>query len=251
MNKFFENRKKADATALVNALFKEMRVEEAGEPSLYINPSSLNCPVACAFKLTGKPVRESVSSFQSRSYADNGNDRHERIQAFLSQTDYWVDIEQYIKDKSLPLEIIEKQGYEVLLLSESEKVKFKCDGMLLINGEYYVLEIKTERSSINATRTTPNPKHLNQGIAYATLLDVGKIMWIYEGREYLEQKAFSQEVSALEKEQMRQYLQAIRVWKDEPENLERNKSQCNYCDYKDYCRMYFNELKKKELLENV
>lgn len=249
MPKFFENMEKSDATALITALFREFVVVEGKVGSPYISPSSLDCPVACAFKLTEMPVMDSTESFQSRSFADNGNDRHSRIQDFLSQTEYWVDVEQYVKEKNLPLTIVEKQGHEVLLLSEELRVRFRCDGMLLINGEYYVLEIKTERSSVNARRTSADPKHYSQGVTYATLLDTSRILWVYEGRDFLEQKVFAQDVSSSEKADIVSYIKYILENKDKPYLMERNTKACTYCGYKKYCKEYFKNAKKEGLIK--
>lgn len=249
--KYFENQVERnggnDASALIDALFREFKVIEGKEPSKFISPSSLNCPVSSAFKLQGVVTEQARESFQSKSFLDNGNDRHERIQEFLSNTEYWVDVEEFIAKKNLPLEILEKAGYEVLLYSEEYQSRFRCDGILLINGEYYILEIKTERGSVFAKRTGPDPKHYAQGVTYSLFFDVNKIMWVYEGREYLEQKPFVQIVAQAEKEQMSQYIKSIISNKGAPENLERNLSACRYCSYRNYCKMYFNEIKKKEM----
>lgn len=252
MGKLFENKigrsgEGDSAAALLDALFREFKVIDSRTPSAYISPSSLNCPVACVFKLQGIEVPPEKQSFQSRSFAENGEDRHTRIQDFLSQTEYWVDVAEFIKKKNLPLVIVEKQEHEVLLVSEKYRTRFKCDGILLINGEYYILEIKTERGSVTVKRNEPDKKHYLQGVAYTMLFDIGKIMWCYEGRDYLEQRLFVQDVTSTEKEQVSTYLTAILENIEKPEALPRNESACRYCSYKKYCKMYFNEIKRKEM----
>ena len=250
MSKFFEDmvdNSSNDAAALLDALFREFHEVEPKEPSRYISPSSLNCPIGCAFKLQGLSTEPVKESFQSRQFAEHGNDRHERIQEFLSKTPYWVDVEEYIKKKNLPLIVVERAGHEVLLVSEEYRTRFRCDGMLLINGEYYILEIKTERGSVNVRRTGPDKIHYMQGVAYTLLLDTGKIIWLYEGRDYLEQKLFVQDVTNQEKERVSNYIKNIIANVDTPENLPRNEVACMYCPYKKYCKMFFKELKRKEM----
>lgn len=250
--KFFEDSSKSDPRGkdeietMMYALFNQFKEVPKELPSKYLSPSSLNCPVAGAFKLQGAPVIPEKSSFRSRSFADNGNDRHNRIQEFLSETDMWVNIADYIKDKNLPLEIVEQQGHEVLLLSEHYKTRFRCDGMLLINGEYYILEIKTERGSVTASRTHPDEKHYKQGVTYTLLLDANNILWVYEGRDNLEQKPFVQVISKSEKANISNYISDIISNMETPEKLTRNLKACTYCPYKNYCKMYFNEIRKKE-----
>ena len=236
-----------DAAALLDALFREFKVVKGEVPSPYISPSGLNCPMDMAFKLKGIPTEDSKESFQSRQFADNGTDRHERIQAFLSTTPYWVDVAEYVKSKNLPLDIIEQQGHEVLLVSEEYRTRFRCDGMLLIDGEYYVLEIKTERGSATAKRTGPAEAHYLQGLTYTMLLDVDKIMWVYEGREYLEQKPFVQVITQKEKEYIKEYIKNIIANIDTPENLQDNERACRYSSYSNYKKMYLAEIKRKEM----
>lgn len=248
--KLFETKSEnnvGDAQALLEGLFREFKVVKGSVPSPYISPSGLGSPMDCAFKLQGIPTEDKKESFQSRQFAVNGNDRHDRIQDFLSKTEYWVDVEQYVKDKKLPLKIVEKQGNEVLLVSEEYRVRFRCDGILLINGEYYVLEIKTERGSVTVRRTGPDEKHYLQGVTYALLLDIGKIMWLYEGREYLEQKPFVQEVTKEDKEYVSDYIKNILANINTPENLPQPKGSNTYSSYKKYKKMYLAEIKRKEM----
>lgn len=250
MAKFFEDssaHRSIDAATMMDELFREFKVVPGSVPSPYISPSGLNCPMDCAFKLQGIPTEDTRESFQSRQFAENGSDRHERIQGFLSQTPYWVDVAAYIRERNLPLTIVEQQGHEVLLVSEDYRTRFKCDGMLLIDGEYYILEIKTERSSAFAKRTGPDEKHYLQGLAYSMLLDVGKIMWIYEGRDYLEQKPFVQEVTAEEKVWISDYIKNIIANINTPENLPLPKGGCKYSSYAKYRKMYLAEIKRKEM----
>ena len=247
MKMFEETQRPGDAAALISALFREFKDVEVGEASRYISPSGLGCQVACAWKLTGAPTTPQKESFQSRGFAEAGEDRHKRIQEFLSKMPYWDDVEQYVKEKKLNLEIVRRDGYEVLLYSPEFSARFKCDGMLFIDGYYYVLEIKTERQEANSSRVGPDEKHQKQGIAYTRIMDTERIMWVYEGRNYLEQKPFVQIVSKEQKAAIAKYMKDIVRYKDTPEKLQRDEKGCATCNYKNYCKMYFRELKKREL----
>ena len=251
--KFFENvtdkNRSSDAAALLDATFREFEVVKGKVPSPYISPSGLNCPMDMAFKLKGIPTEDKKESFQSRQFAEHGNDRHDRIQEFLSKTPYWVDVAEYVEEKGLPLIVGERKGHEVLLISEEYRTRFRCDGMLLIEGEYYVLEIKTERGSVTKRRTGPDEKHYLQGLAYTMLLDVDRIMWVYEGREFLKQKPFVQEVTQKEKEYIKDYIKNIIDNVDTPENLPYDPKACRYSSYKKYRKMYLAEIKRKEMEE--
>lgn len=252
--KFFENAttvRARETQDIIADLFREFHAVPEYEPNRTISPSSLNCQVACAFKLTGKPITPQKESFQTRSYAEAGEDRHKRIQAFLSQTEYWVDIEQYIKEKQLPLEIEAKDGFEYLIYSQDLRVRFKCDGLLLVNGQYHILEIKTERQSANSSRIGPEDKHQKQAMAYCLLLDIDKVLWLYEGRDFLEQKVYLQLVSREERKQIAKYIGEILRFQHIPEKLQKDEKACNYCNYRNYCKMFFRKLKLEEHRKNA
>ena len=140
--------------------------------------------------------------------------------------------------------MIEDDPYEVLLQHKELPIRFKCDGMLLIEGIYYILEIKTERGNVNMFRTSYDPKHQKQGVTYTLMLGTDRILWIYEGREMLEQKPFVQIVTKEEKQAMLKYLEDIVANKDKPELLAQDPKSCGYCPYKKHCRAYFKEVKK-------
>lgn len=246
MKMFEDNRPPEDAAALLSALFREFYEVPSGVPSQTISPSGLACQVACALKLQGIPTEPQKESFQSRGFTDCGEDRHKRIQEFLSQTPYWVNVGEYVKKKKLDLDVIRDDGYETLLQHKTLPIRFKCDGMLLIEGIYYVLEIKTERGQVNAFRTSYDPKHQKQGITYTLMLHTDRILWVYEGREMLEQKPFVQIVTKQEKADMQKYLQEIVDNKDHIEFLKNDEKSCAYCPYKKYCKAYFKEYKKKQ-----
>lgn len=309
--KFFEdNKPPADAAALIFALLREFKEDKGYIPSRNLSPSGLGCKVSCAFKLQGVPTEPEMSSFQSRSFAENGEDRHARIQGFLSKTPYWVNVADYIKARPrLRLRVVtaedqvterrnyfetrvaalateykqhEQDGtldqwadadeyesakryldtpieqqikeveaqnkYETLLVHEKYPIRFKCDGILLIEGVYYILEIKTERQSVNNERTTHDPKHELQGISYATLLGTSRVLWLYEGRDHLEQKLFVQLVTEAQKQEWREYIQDILENVNTVHKLERTQKSCGYCNYKKHCRALFKQFKKEGLI---
>lgn len=302
MEFFAETKKRRDAASILSELFKTYK-ESSSSASRYLSPSSLSCQVACAFKLQGVPTEPSKDSFQSASFADAGEDRHRRIQGFLSHTPYWVDVSKYVSERSdlevrvvtveervsdyrhyneerlkslldyktgmamVPEEIVKEiddldtwlhtedaihcrkmyqdDPYETLLVHKTLPIRFKCDGILYIEGNYYILEIKTERNSINIFRTTYDDKHQLQGISYSALLKINEILWVYEGRDSLEQKVFIQSVSDSQHASMLNRFRFIVDNKDNVSVLERDLKACTYCPYKKHCRQTFKVLKKE------
>lgn len=231
---------------IIRQLFYERKVKPAYTPSKFISPSSMSCPIACCYKLQGVELPEHKESFFDCSKADAGTDRHERIQAFLSQTPYWVDVKEYVETKKLPLIVLKQDGYEVLLQHKIYPLRFKCDGMLKIDGKYYVLEIKTEGEQKNLNRKTFNPDHEFQGVTYSTVLDTVGIVWVYEGRDSCDPKTFLQEVSQGDRQIIKKYVSDIVKFKDNPFDNFQLETKCTYCDYKSHCKKEYKEWKKKQ-----
>ena len=150
----------------------------------------------------------------------------------------------------MPLDVISQQGNEVLLVSKEYRTRFRCDGMLLIEGEYYILEIKTERGQQAAKRTGPAEKHYLQGVAYAMLLDVKKIMWVYEGRDLFRAKAIRSRSKRRRKSKISLYIKNIIANVNTPENLPAGEG-CKYSAYNKYRKMYLAERKRKEMEKSM
>lgn len=159
-----------------------------------ISPSGLGCQRGAAFKLQGAMMKDSEETYESGLAAAMGTFIHERIQKFLSRSKIWVDIEQYLKERpELNLSIAKEQKHagEVSLvfsgIRNGKKVSppfsFQCDGIVRIDGEYYIVEIKSEGQRAWENRAEPNPKHSMQAISYGFLYGIDKILWIYASRE--------------------------------------------------------------------
>ena len=166
--------------------------EKASNPAL--SPSGFGCKRGAAFKLSGAMMSASEETYESGIAAAMGTFIHERIQKFLSKSPIWVDVEKYIKIKpELGLSIAKEQKHdgEVSLvfsgIRNGKRVTppftFQCDGIVFIEGEYYLVEIKSEGQRAWENRTEPNPKHAMQAISYSFLYGIDKILWVYASRE--------------------------------------------------------------------
>lgn len=160
-------------------------------PSL--SPSGLGCQRAAAFKLSGAMCREDTETYESSLAAAMGSFVHERLQKFMSKSNIWVNVQDYIVEHpelNLRLREHQRSDGEVSLEFSGERqgthvppFTFQCDGLVKIEGEYYLIEIKTETETAWQKRGAPNPKHQEQGRAYAFLYGVRNILWVYASRE--------------------------------------------------------------------
>lgn len=283
--KFFEDTKQqpVNVVLVMEQLFKEFKELPVRGASRYISPSGLGCAVACACKLHGIVAEPRRENFQTMSFMDAGEDRHKRIQQFLVTTPYWVNVATFIKERNLPLKAVYKvdtkkystpenplpeeilveekddfllkyqlpeaalfiDDYETLLVHKTLPIRFKCDGILYINGTYYVLEIKTESATKNRGRDLYDPKHQLQGKAYSWLFNIENILWVYESRDTLTQKFFVQLVLKEERKSIEDYIQAI---VDCGTNLEKlpkcYEEKCTHSPYTKHYKSYMEGLVK-------
>lgn len=215
-----------------------------------ISPSGLGCPRGAAFKLSGAVMEDSEETYESGIAAAMGTFIHERIQKFLSTSDIWVDVKDYIEENpQLGLSIAEKQksaGEVSLVFSgyrNGKKVtppfSFQCDGIVKIEGEYYIVEIKSESDRVWQNRTEPNPKHRNQAISYSFLYGIDKILWVYASRESYgaNRKVYLQKIDEREVETF--LLECSRIGEavemGEIKYLPKSKD-CKWCAYLKECK---------------
>lgn len=249
--------------------FPELAVERALNGIIYkegafarktLSPSGLICPRAAAFKLSGYWQEGKEETYDSDLVMEMGTFVHERIQKFLRASDIWVEVEDYLKEfPELNIEInpFQKHAGETSLLFSGERgnikvppFSFQCDGIVKIDGEYYLVEIKSETERAWENRRAPNPKHALQGTAYSFLYGIKNILWIYASRESFgsHRKVYCQEVSKESVNSFIPYVQNIgkAVEAEDIGSLPRAK-ECRYCANVELCKEL--DLKKKQELE--
>lgn len=214
-----------------------------------LSPSGLVCQRAAAFKLKGAIRREEEETYESNLAAAMGTFIHERIQKFLRNSDIWVEVEDFIKSRpelGLQVNDVQKHDGEVSLLFSGRRgdivvppFSFQCDGIVLIDGEYYIVEIKSETEAAWAKRSAPNPKHEEQGVGYAFLYGIRKILWVYASRESFgsHRKVYLQEI---EESRVNSFVSTVsnigeKVDADRIVDLPKAKD-CRYCAFVHQCK---------------
>ena len=169
-------------------------------------PSSMRCQRQSWFKLRG--VQPDVPTTPDRTLdftAKVGTACHEIIQENLSHIygDDWIDVSEYVKHANLPYQVnCTKSGYETRVEIENPPVKFACDGILRINGIYYLLEIKTSEYSSFDKLVNPKDHHMTQIITYGSLLNLDKALVLYQERQYGGTKCFEVTIDSLQKQEV-------------------------------------------------
>lgn len=231
----------------LKASIERMDAETSRPPSQTYKPSSMNCIRNMYYQVTGTTPDEERSSYCLVGICESGTDRHERIQNAVSHMkDYgvdceYIDVADYIKEHNLTqLEVRGKTDFETKLYHKDLNISFLCDGIIKYEGEYYILEIKTESVYKWQSREGVAEEHHNQAICYSMCFGINKVLFVYENRDNCDKKAFIFEVNDDMKMSVVVKIEECDNYVKEktppPKPLNVPKKACAYCNYKTECR---------------
>lgn len=224
------------------------RTENIRQPSRSYKPSSLGgCMRMNYFQIVGAPVdKHNPTEGNMIGIQEAGTDAHERIQGHIVNAKKagfdleWIDVETFLKTRPVQgTRVISKNGHETKLFNDVLELSFMCDGIIKMNGQYYILEIKTEVSFKWQGRTQPEAKHVVQATAYSTALGINKIMFLYVNRDNFNKKTFLHEVEEQDKyDKVVHYIEECNsyVARQEVPAMSANKKDCTYCKFKSECK---------------
>jgi CRISPR/Cas system-associated exonuclease Cas4 (RecB family) len=223
-------------------------LSERRKPSQTFKPSSLGgCLRSVYYEVTGADLDpDTTTTASSVGIRESGTDRHIRIQTAIARMKSmgypyeYMDVEEYLKKHPQKgTRVVEKNGMETKVYNEILNLSFMCDGILLRNGVYYVLEIKTETSNKAYNRIDPEPKHKIQATCYSIAFSIPRVIYIYENRDVCTKKSFLYVVSEEDK-----FEKVIAPIEEVNNHIEMrtlppkttNKKECRYCNYQEKCR---------------
>lgn len=207
-------------------------------------PSQFRCARVSWFRLRGTQPDKVITPDRGLQFtADIGTACHEIIQKRLSKTlgADWIDVEDYLKSVGIEAEV-EKVGYETRVnITKPYPCRFSCDGLIRLNGQIYLLEIKTSDHSSFEDLTDPKPKHIDQVKLYCTLLGITKVLFLYVDRQYEGRKCFEYIVSDADKQEIKHKMQYIVDMVEAniaPSSLPKGDSSCtpSMCPYYKVCQ---------------
>ena len=229
-----------------NIVNKELEEAASKPSSMTFAPSSIRCDRRSWFRLRGV-APDKVSSFDSQLdfTAKIGTACHEIIQYRLYDSGMWIDVEDYLKINPIPYKYsLERNKYEVKIeITEPYPIRFACDGILLIDDEYYLLEIKSSELSSFSELCDIKPKHIDQVKCYGTLLGLKKALVLYQERQYGDVKCYEQTISELDNQYILSKMDnVIRCVEDNiaPNKLPSGDSWCtsSMCPYYAKCKQW-------------
>lgn len=167
-------------------------IEESKIPSSKtIAPSSFRCRRKTWFRLKGTEPDEIKVPDKSLNFsADIGTACHRIIQSNLRSMlkDRWKDVSWYMYNNHINVKDYtcerDEDSLETQIVSDNPPIKFACDGVLFLNDDYYLLEIKTCTFSIWEDLVEPRNEHIDQVMLYASLLNIHNILFMYQDRQY-------------------------------------------------------------------
>ena len=210
-------------------------------------PSSFRCDRRSWFRLRG--VQPDVQKSADRALkfsAQIGTSCHEVIQTNLKDVlgDNWVSVEDYLTEHPIPYEYtLTSKGLETQVSIEDPPIRFACDGIIIWQNEYYLLEIKTAEYSSFCDLTDPKPSHLDQIKCYATLLNLDKVFVFYQDRMYGSIKVYEVKITKKDKQMVlgkfEKVLNAVKT-NIAPEKLPMGDPFCSpsMCPYYKTCQLY-------------
>jgi CRISPR/Cas system-associated exonuclease Cas4 (RecB family) len=217
--------------------------------SNYYKPSSMQCIRQSWFirNETGSGTMTNAPDSQLTHMAGIGSYLHAEIQDALSQSkDFgfnveWIDPATYVEENGLTdLEVISKGDHETKFFNKRLSMSFLCDGILKINDEYYILEIKTEGSSKFFKRNWVDSAHLMQGFSYSLNFKIPKVLFLYMSRDMCGKKSYVLNVTDEDRAKVSDHILTCEKYLEEdelppkPEGVDLKKL-CQYCQYKRYC----------------
>lgn len=226
-----------------STLKAEIQISCSEPSSKTFAPSAMRCKRKSWFRLRGtKPDLLKEPDLVLDHTATVGTALHAHIQEILSLAlkDDWIEVEDYLRQFPIPYKYsLKSNGYETVVAIEDPPMKFACDGIIRINGCYYLLEIKSSEydSWVNLKETKPH--HMEQITTYATMLNIPHVLTLYIDRLYGKVKSFEFSVSGENMSRIKQemiYVQEMAKANIAPDKLPTGDYMCSNCEYKLKCK---------------
>ena len=233
----------------LEASIEKTELKNARPPSKTYKPSGMNCMRACFYTILGMPAAPDTRSASLTGICESGTDRHIRIQKALEamkDNGYdleYIDVETYIKTHNLEdrLVVVSKEGMETKLYMPELNMSFMTDGIIKFRGIYYIFEFKTEIPNKFYKRTSVDPAHYTQGIAYSCAFDIPDVLFLYENRATCEHKPYRFTVTEdMKAERIYNFISDCNSYIENrtvpPLPIDQNViKKCKYCAYKALC----------------
>lgn len=215
------------------------------KPSVSFKPSSLGtCLRRNYYEITGANIDIVAVSDELVGMGEAGTDRHARLQQYIQQMRSkgfdcdWVDVEDYLKKFPQPGTTLRKRrGAEIGLNYEPLNLHLFLDGIIRLNGKYYILELKTEASFKWQSRREPDPMHMVQVTCYSIVVGLSDVILLYESRDICKKKAYHAVITDEQRAALRHFIARVNAYAAMAALPPRttDEKNCRYCPYNQVC----------------
>lgn len=231
-------------------LEKQLLEEAAKPPSKNIAPSGLRCARLQWFRLRGvTPDTPKTVDTTSHFQAQIGTACHRIIQSNLVKAlgDNWISVKDYLQKFPIPYEYELTEDEDSLetkvAITSPFHMHFACDGIIFLNGEYWLLEIKTAEYDSFDNLTDVKAIHREQIKTYATVLNLNRVLVLYQDRLYGKLKCYEMKVSTSERQAVLDRIDSIEIAVETniaPDRLPTGDPWCSRsrCQFYESCRRW-------------
>jgi hypothetical protein len=223
--------------------------ERSRTPHTTFAPSQLRCNRRSWFRIRGVAPDTMPNPDRALQFtADIGTAIHRLVQSNLQEIygDCWVPLEDYMKLLNPEYTYTctpAPDSLEYFLDIEKPPVRCAVDGILKIDNEYYLFELKTIEGSSFQDLTGPKQEHIDQLYAYSTLLNLTHVLIVYVDRQYGGMKCYELKIPEYIHRETWERMDYVMEMVDKnlaPEGLPSGDKWCtpNYCPYYKKCKEY-------------
>lgn len=218
-------------------------------PSRSFAASSFRCDRRSWFRLRGvKPDSIKRIDRTLDFISSMGTACHRMVQSDLKNKMQWswVDVYNHIcqncSGSGLDASYDDSTG-ETFVVLKDPPCTFACDGIIDINDQRMLLEIKTSESRSFRALECPKQEHIDQVIFYATMLRLKKALVFYVDRQYGDTKCFQIDVLESDRKRVWSKIKTVMECVDSgvaPDPLPVGDKWCtpSMCPYYRRCREY-------------
>jgi len=137
------------------------------------------------------------------------------------------------------------------LALENELVRGRCDGIVVINNEPYVLELKSINSFAFKKLERPKPDHIKQLMLYLHYFKIQRGIFLYENKDTQELKEYMMTYDQKMAESIVQDFHTLKHFIESntlpPVPMGLEEWECRFCDYSEECLKRQNASKAESL----
>lgn len=210
-------------------------------------PSSFRCMRKSWFRLRGVKHDKDKKPDRGLDFtADIGTACHKIIQTDLKDMlkENWVSVEDFLAENPIPHEYTlskSEDGLETRVEFHDIPIRFAVDGIVRIDGEYYLLEIKTSEFASFNNLTQWKDEHEDQVKCYMTLLGLRKCLFLYQDRQYGALKCYQLNINEADVKKVTNVFKIVMNCEKNmiaPDRLPRGDKWCSMCEYKKSCETW-------------